>query len=344
MSLNSRYSIRSLIGIAGLLLLPFAAWPQANDFYAGRTVTILVGSSPGGITDVSAREIARFLERHIPGEPTVIVKNMPGGGSVTMTNYLYRSAPKDGTVLGYALPAIVTAQLLEPRRARYDGREVNWIGSAFRTTNVLSVSSSAPVKTLEEARQQPVAIGVTGRGSPIYQLPALSRSLLGLQLRIIAGYEGGNDITLAMERGEVHGQGTALEFWAMSRPQWLESGALNHLVYIGAGDPQRLPGVPHMKDLVSADEDKRLVEFFETSATFGFPLFAPPSVPQERIAVLRQAFADVVADTEFAESVRTTMKMEISPTVGASLEQLIEEAIATPEPIVARARAVLEAD
>ena len=344
MSANSRYPICSLVGFICLLLLPISAWPQANDFYAGRTVTILVGSSPGGITDTSAREIARFLERHLPGEPTVIVKNMPGGGSVTMANYLYRSAPKDGTVLGYALPAVVTAQLLEPRRARYDGREINWIGSAFRTTNVLSIASSAPVQTLEELRQQPLAIGVTGRGSPIYQLPALSRSLLGLQLKIIAGYEGGNDITLAMERGEVHGQGTALEFWAMSRPQWLESGALTHLVYIGAGDPQRLPGVPHMRDLVSTDEDKRLVEFFETSATFGFPLFAPPSVPQERIALLRQAFADVVADAEFVESVRTTMKMEISPTVGEALAQLVAEAIETPEPIVTRARAVLDAD
>lgn len=344
MTLNPRNPVRSLVGFVWLLLLPIAAWPQANDFYAGRTVTILVGSSPGGITDTSAREIARFLERHIPGEPTVIVKNMPGGGSVTMTNYLYRSAPKDGTVLGYALPAIVTAQLLEPRRARYDGREVNWIGSAFRTTNVLSIMSSAPVTTLEEIRQQPLAIGVTGRGSPIYQLPALSRSLLGLQLNIIAGYEGGNDITLAMERGEVHGQGTALEFWAMSRPQWLESGTLTHLVYIGVGDPQLLPGVPHMKNLVSTDEDRRLVEFFETSATFGFPLFAPPSVPEERISLLRQAFADLVADGEFIEAVRTTMKMEIVPTVGESLAQLVEEAIQTPEPIVARARSVLSAD
>jgi len=344
MSWKLQTPLRSLVGCVSLLLLPLVAWSQANDFYAGRTLTILVGSSPGGITDTSAREIGRFLERHIPGEPTVIVKNMPGGGSVTMTNYMYRSAPKDGTVLGYALPAIVTAQLLEPRRARYDGREVNWIGSAFRTTNVLSVASTAPVTTLEGLRQESVAIGATGRGSPIYQTPALARSLLGLQLNIIAGYEGGNDITLAMERGEVHGQGTALEYWAMSRPQWLESGALTHLVYIGVGDPQRLPGVPHMKDLVSTDEDRRLVEFFETSTTFGFPLFAPPSVPEERITVLRQAFADLVADNEFVEAVRSTMKMEITPTVGESLEQLIEDAIDTPEPIVARARAVLSAN
>ena len=341
MSWKLRNPLRVLTGFVCLSLLPLAAWSQANDFYAGRTVTILVGSSPGGITDTSAREIARFLERHIPGEPTVIVKNMPGGGSVTMTNYLYRSAPKDGTFLGYALPAIVTAQLLEPRRARYDGREVNWIGSAFRTTNVLSVASSAPATTLEELRREPVAIGVTGRGSPIYQMPALARSLLGLQLKIIAGYEGGNDITLAMERGEVHGQGTALEFWQMSRPQWLESGRLAHLVYIGVGDPQRLPGVPHMKELVSTDEDRRLVEFFETSATFGFPLFAPPSVPEDRVAVLRQAFADVVADDDFVEAVRSSMKMGITPTVGSALEQLIENAIDTPEPIIARARAVL---
>lgn len=344
--MNSAYRHRwaSLFGCIWLLLVSASAWSQVDAFYSGRTITILVGSGPGGITDISAREIGRFLERHMPGSPTVIVKNMPGGGSVTMTNYLYRSAPKDGTVLGYALPAIITAQLLEPRRARYDGREVNWIGSAFRTTNVLSVGSTAPAMTLDEVRHEPIAIGVTGRGSPIYQMPALARSLLGLQLNIIAGYDGGNEITLAMERGEVHGQGTALEYWAMSRPQWLESGELTHLVYIGVGNSPYLAGVPHMRELVTTDDDRRLIEFFETSATFGFPLFAPPSVPEDRIAALRQAFAAVVDDQDFIDAVRTTMKMEISPTVGDALEQLVVDAIDTPEPIVTRARAVLDAD
>ena len=212
------FVLRSMLAIAFALQVSWVAAQDVSQFYRGRTVTVLVGSGPGGITDTTARLIAAHLDRYIPGEPTIIVQNMPGGGSVTMTNHIYRSALRDGSVLGYSLPAIVTAQLIEPNRAKYDARELNWIGSAISASNSISVLNSSPATTLEAARETEIVIGTSGRGSLLYQLPALAKALLGLELRIITGYQGSSEITLAMERGEVHGQGAGLGYWAISRP------------------------------------------------------------------------------------------------------------------------------
>ena len=192
-----------------------------DDFFLGKTVTILVGSGPGGTTDTTARVIARHFGRHIPGEPNVIVVNMPGGGSVTMTNHLFRSVPRDGLTIGYSLPGIITSLLLEPDRAKFDARELNWIGSALKYTGIVSVLDTAPATTVAEARDIDLFIGTTGRGSPAYQYPAMARALLGLRLDLVAGYASNNEVVLAMERGEVHGQSSSLQFWEIARPGWL---------------------------------------------------------------------------------------------------------------------------
>ena len=244
-----------VLTLVALLTGTVACTEQNVDFYTDRTVTILVGSGPGGVTDTSARIIAGFLEQYLPGESTVIVQNMPGGGSVTMTNHLYRSAPQDGTVLGYSLPGIVLAQLMEPNRARYDGRELGWIGSAITATNMIVVLNDTPVNNLDAARNTEIIIGATGRGSPLYQLPALAKELLGLEMRIITGYQGSSEITLAMERGEVHGQSTALDYWALARPDWLTDGTLKFLTYIGPPDT-RAPDAHHLGDLVFTERSR----------------------------------------------------------------------------------------
>lgn len=334
------------IKLAGLVLLIAPALNSASaqstaEFFSGRTVTILVGSGPGGITDTSARIISRYLEQYIPGTPTIIVKNMPGGGSVTMSNYVYRSAPRDGLVLGYPLPGILTAQLMEPDRAKYDAREFIWIGSLFKTTNVISVLKPSPVTRIEDVQHTEIIIGATGRGSPLFQFPAMTKALLGLQMRIITGYEGGSDITLAMERGEVDGQGPALDYWEISRPQWLSDGNLVHLVHIGPPDPERAPGVPHLSELVSTDRERALVEFLEIGANLGWPLLAPPGIPAQRAAALQQAFAQLVQDAEFAAAVQATMRARLNPTVGPDLAKFVIEALQTPPAIVAEAKAIL---
>ncbi len=338
-------AMRSVLAPAvGLTLCLFCAAGLAQDvgpFYSGRTVTIIVGSGPGGITDVSARILGEFLERHLPGEPTVIVQNMPGGGSVTMANHVYRSAARDGTVLGYPVPGMITAELLEPNRARYEGRRLNWIGTAFRATNTIAVLDSTGVRSLEDLRRQRIFLGASGRGSPLYQIPALARALLELNLEIVTGYESGTAVVLAMERGEVDGQAIALDFWQNSRPEWLESGRLVHLLRIGPPDDERAPGVPHIRDLVTAQRDTALVDFMEIGVALGWPLFAPPNVPAARVAALRRAFDAVVADPAFASAVESALRMSPDPVPGAELTGYVEQALSTPATVVADAIRVM---
>ena len=317
-----------------LLLSVQASGQEEPNFYAGRTVSILVGSGAGGLTDTSARLIARFLERHISGGPRVIVQNMPGGGGVTMANHVFRSAPRDGTVLGYSSPGMITAELLEPNRAKYEGSRLNWIGSAFRSTNTLAVLDTAGAITLEDARTKEIFLGASGRGSPLFQIPTLANALLGLRINIITGYEGGSAVVLAMERGEVDGQAIALDFWANLRPAWLSNGFLTHLLRIGPPDPDRAPGVPHLRELVDSDQDRALVDLVEIGFTLGWPLFTPPGVPQDRVVVLREAFARLVEDPEFARMALTSLHIELDPIPGDELTGYVEQALSTPQPLI----------
>jgi len=312
-----------------------------GDFYAGRKVTILVGSGAGGTTDISARVLAEHLQRHIPGNPTIIVQNLPGGGSVTMTNYLYRSAPKDGSVLGYSLPGIITAQMMEPKRAKFDGRQLNWIGSALKYTGVVSVMSTAPATTIEEAKDTELFIGTTGRGSPAHQFPMMAKALLNLKFNIVAGYESSNDVFFAMERGEVHGQSSSLQAWAITRPGWLADGRITHLLYMGPPDPLAKRGIPYLRQLVSSERQKALVDFIEIGSQMGWPLFAPPDVPANRVESLRKAFDSLMSDPEFIRAMNLIVKAELQPTIGSDLALFVEKSLETPDTILSEAKSIL---
>ena len=331
-----------LAALAAVLLLgsTTAAAQDAAEFYSNRSITILVGAGPGGITDTSARIIGDFLEELVPGGPSVIVQNMPGGGSVTMANHIYRSAARDGTVLGYSLPAVIVAQLMEPNRARYDGRELSWVGSAITSTNVISVLAGSPATTVDEALEAEIILGATGRGSLLYQLPALTRELLDLEIRIITGYQGSAEISLAMERGEVHGQAAGMDYWSLARPQWLADERLHHLVRIGPPDA-RAPGTPHLVDLVATDRERALAKILEIGPNMGWPLFAPPELPADRLAALRTAFGAMLEDEAFSEAVLASMRAPVTPKRGAELQMIVENALDTPESVVAEAKELL---
>ena len=336
-----RLSMLQFVLWLSLIVADASVADEVADFYSDRTVTLLVGSGVGGTTDISGRLIARYLGRHIPGSPSIVVQNMPGGGSVTMANHVYRAALRDGTVLGYALPGIVTAQLMEPDRARYDGREFGWIGSALKYTGVVSVLTSAPATTIERARQSRLYIGTTGRGSPAHQFPAMAKALLGLEFEMITGYESSSEVVLAMQRGEVHGQSSSLQFWAMSNPTWLSEGRISHLLYVGPPSSLAAPNVPYLRDLVTTEHDRRLVDFIEISSNLGWPLFAPPGVPLARIEALRTAFADLAGDPAFRDAVRNTLATDVNPSVGEELDGFVDRALETPGKTVTDVKAIL---
>ena len=326
---------------AFLLLGSTAAGAQdAADFYADRPITILVGAGPGGVTDTSARIIGGYLEELVPGGPSVIVQNMPGGGSVTMANHIFRVAARDGTVLGYSLPAIIVAQLMEPGRARYDGRELSWIGSAITSTNVITVLADSPATTIDRALETEIILGATGRGSLLYQLPTMARELLGLNIRIITGYQGSAEISLAMERGEVHGQAAGMDFWSLARPRWLAEERLHHLVRIGPPDA-RAPDAPHLIDLVGTERERALAGILEIGPNMGWPMFAPPGLPADRLAALRGAFAEMLEGDAFEEAILTSMRAPVTPKQGAELQSIVEDALNTPESVVAEAKELL---
>ena len=259
-----------------------------------------------------------------------------------MTNHVFRSAASDGTVLGYSLPGIIATQLLEPDRARFDGRELEWIGSAIKYTGIISVASSAPATTIDQARTTELFIGTTGRGSPAHQFPAMAQALLGLQFNIVTGYESSSDVVLAMERGEVDGQSSSLQYWAITRPDWLTDGRIVPLLYAGPPSPLTAPGVPFLRDLVSTARDTALVEFIEIGANMGWPLFAPPRVPNERVAILRDAFASMVSDPEFERAMQTRVRAQLSPSIGNELAEYVEIALNTSESTLSEARAILD--
>jgi tripartite-type tricarboxylate transporter receptor subunit TctC len=332
----------NLLILLSSIALQLNAFAQpATNFYQGRTITILVGSGPGGTTDVTARVIARHLGKHIPGSPTVIVQNMPGGGSVTMTNHVYRAAPKNGTVLGYSLPGIVTAQLLEPQRTRYNAEELNWIGSALKYTGIVSVLDSAPATTIEQARETELFIGTTGRGSPAYQYPAMAKALLNLQLNLITGYSSTNEVLLAMDRDEVHGQSSSLQYWAITRPDWLTNERLVHLLYVGPRDSLGAADVPYLSDLVTSEKDKALAAFIATGSRVGWPLFAPPGTPRQQVESLRQAFSSLMANSAFAAELESTVRGPVIASSGAEIESLVRNALATPAEIVLETKNIL---
>ena len=236
---------------------------------------------------------------------------------------------------------MITAEQLEPNRARYEGRRLNWIGTAFRATNTIAVLDSTGVRSLEDLRQQRVFLGASGRGSPLYQIPALARAVLDLNLEIVTGYEGGTAVVLAMERREVDGQAIALDFWENLRPEWLTNGQLVHLLRIGPPDDVRAPGVPHIRDLATTQRDRALIDFMEIGVTLGWPLFAPPDVPQDRVAALRRAFDAIVTDPEFTSAVETALKIQPDPVSGAELAGYVEQALSAPATVVADAIRVM---
>jgi tripartite-type tricarboxylate transporter receptor subunit TctC len=319
-------------------LSPAAADPIA-DFYSGRTVTLIVSTSSAGGYDTLARAIGRHIGSHIPGKPTVIVRNMPGAGGLTATNYLYAAAARDGSVIGLIQNNPPFEPLFGTAEARFDARQFNWLGTPSVETAMVLVWNTVPVFTVDDLRRRETVMGASGANSTPAFFARLLNATLGTRMKIIPGYPGQNDAFVAMERGELDGYPSVF-YSALSstRPAWLKDGTARAIVQYGPAKLPQLGDVPFVPDLIGDAADKALLEAAFAPLSIGRPLLMPPGVDPARVAALRQALADTFADPAFVAEGDTIGLSLNDPRSGEDLARVIDRAYATPPDIVARLR------
>jgi tripartite-type tricarboxylate transporter receptor subunit TctC len=324
-----------------LALAPFCGQPAAaQDFYAGKTVSIVVGSAPGGSYDLYARIVARHIGQHIPGNPTFVVQNMPGANSKLMAGYVYNVAPKDGTVLGAPLNTVAINQMVEGK-ANFDAAEFNWIGAVSSPANVLVTWHSSGVKTLDDARKKEVIIGATTAGTTQEMYPVMANNLLGTKFKVVTGYKASTEVNLAMERGETQGRGANTYLaYRFQNPDWISDKKINLIFQMTETRDPLMPDTPTLLEYARNDEQKKVISLMVTSEAIGRPLLAPPGVPAERVALLRKALMQVVKDPEFVAEAEKA-QLEISPVPGEKLQTMVRDLIATPPDIVEKYKAAV---
>ena len=326
--------MRSVTCILAAALSLAASAASAADFYQGKQVTIVVGFSAAGTYDATARLFARHLGKHLAGKPTVIVRNMPGAGSLVATNSLYSSPPKDGTTLGVVGGGIVLEPLLNNPQATYDARRFNWIGGRTPDNFLCLVWHTVPVNALQDVMRRETVVGATGPGSRTLTYPKALNELIGTKFKIVSGYPGGNEITLALERGEVEGYcGWALGSIKTRAPDWIRDGKIRPLAQFTLAKSGVLPNVPLATDLASTDNGRRAIEFFAADSVLAWPLVAPPDVPAERVADLREAFNAMMQDPQLLAEA-ATQGLDIDPVSGAEIAALVDRLYGTPADVL----------
>jgi tripartite-type tricarboxylate transporter receptor subunit TctC len=337
-------AIRTLAALlAFAALVPDTA--RAEDpaaFYAGKSVELDIGYSVGGGYDLYARLLARHLGKHIPGSPAIVPKNMEGAGSLRLANFLYTAAPRDGTVFGTTARGIAFDPLLNQNGAPYDATKFSWIGSANNEVSVCVALKTAGVTKFDELYTRPLTIGSTGTADDTYQFPAVVNAVLGTKFKIITGYPGGNDVSLAIERGEVDGRcGWSWSSVMTTRPAWIATKKIVVLVQMSLAKHPDLPDVPLIMDLAKTDEQRQIFRLIFSRQVMGRPFLAPPGIPADRLAALRRAFDDTMADKDFLADADQN-KFEINPVSGEQIEALVKEGYQTPPDVVKKAAAALQ--
>lgn len=336
---------KALLGLACLLagIAPARAQDDVAAFYKGKVVRIMVGVAAGSGYDINARLLARHLGAHIPGNPTILVQNEPGAGSLIMTNDLYLNGPKDGTIIGAPFQGLPTTPLFEPDKAHFDPSKLNWIGSTNRETDVAYVWNTSPVQSLTDLATQELAVGAQAPGSTQVDFPAVAKVVLGLKFKITAGYEGTPQINQAMEHGEIEGNGaTAWSSVKALSASFLADKKMKIIAQWGPRDNPELSGVPNIFSLAKNDADRQALLLVLARLEYGRPFFAPPDVPTPRVEALRKAFDATMKDPAFLADAAKA-RLDVDPLTGAEVAALIAQVDATPPAVVARVKAALDA-
>ena len=328
---------------AALLCLALAALPARaqtpEQFYRGRTMEMIIGYPPGGSNDIYARLVARHIGKYIPGNPSVVIRNIPGAGSIVAGNYLYNLAAKDGSVLGLVSPTMPLDEKLGAQGVKFESAKLNWIGRVAPSTNICFYWHTSPVKTFEDLLTKPSASGATGAGSTVAVYPNVMNNVLGTKIKLVMGYAGSPEAMLAMERGEVEGHSTSFDALRTAHPDWITEGKVRILVQYALSRHPQLPDVPTIVELAKTDEQRQILRAVMNATEIGKMITSPPGQPPERVAILRRAFDLTMQDAEFAAEVEKS-RVERIPLGGEALQKLVEEVGAMSPEIAAKVKAI----
>ena len=335
--------VQNFLGAAALVVFPAAAMiagtANAADFYKGKTVTHVVSYGAGGSYTLYSRVLARHIGKHFPGQPNIVVTNMPGAGGLKATNYLYNVAPKDGTYTGMVTKDLVVAQVLRPNSAKYDARKFNWIGrvSNYVAVVLLWTGNKNGIRTFEDIKRKETVMGVSGRNHHGYLMASMLNHLVGTKFKLITGYRGAKAMNLAMERGEVDARiGSSASLTTQLAAQ-VQSGKLKVVLQSGEAKDKSLPNVPLVRDLLKSKDDRQAAGLIDSGAFIGWSVLMPPGVPSDRVKAVRGAFDKTVADSAFLKDAEKR-QIPVNPKAGKELQGFVEKVLEVSPALVARAR------
>ena len=325
--------MRPVLALLALLasLTPAVAQP-IETFYRGKQVRFILGAAPGQDYDTWARLLARHWPRHIPGNPTLVIENMPGAGHIIATNYLYNKAPRDGSAIGMVTRNIPNAAVMHISGVLYEPQKFSWIGSPEQVNRGCFAMDRTAVTKAEDLFQRELIVGGTGAGSSVSETPLLLKNLLGMRFKLVEGYEKPQDAVLAMERGELEGICFTVQSLEQARPGWIKSGRARVLFTL-EHDPVPGTGAPVIFQFARTDEQRRILDFYSSSIEMGRPILAPPDVPGARVAALRRSFDATMTDAAFIAEA-SGLKLDIGARSGEALQEIVARAMTTPEDIV----------
>lgn len=330
------------VAIQTAVTVAFAQDP-VEQFYRGKSIHIYIGSSAGGGYDAYARALGRHMGKYIPGNPTIVPQNMPGAGGNKAAGYVYSVAPRDGTAIGALFPGGILAPLLGDAAIQHDPKKFIFVGSANSDVYTCVVRTDTPIMSFKDAFTQEVIVGASNEGGTTRDMPTLSNNVLGTKFRIVTGYSGTREITLAVERRETHGLcGFGYTSLLSVRPEWVANKFVRVIVQENAKGAAALnkQGVPRTVDFAKTPEDRQVMELVYSQAVIGRPYVLPEGVPRERVAALRKAFMAALADPALlAEAAK--MKLDVEPMSGEDVQTMVAQLFAMPKRIVERAKQAL---
>jgi tripartite-type tricarboxylate transporter receptor subunit TctC len=314
-----------------------------SEIYGGRTITIVVGASEGGAFSIYARALAETMPRFIPGNPKIIVQAMPGAGGTVMANHMFNVAPKDGLTIGVPMVTMPITQIQRPESVRYDAARFQWIGNLDGSPAATLVTwHESPIATFDDIKTKQLVVASSGKGSVTYQMPTMINHYYGTKIKIVSGYRGQTDMDIAIMRGEAHGRASFYSSFLSSRPQEMASGQFRVVVQISTEVPPAIRNVTNLVDIAPSAEARQVFELFALQGSVTSRAFlAPPGTPADRVAVLRKAFDQLIADPEFAEMMKKR-NLTFEPMSGEVVQKSIQRLMATPKEIVSKLQAAVE--